>query len=897
MKKITLYLVVLCGSFGFSQTPLEKIKSYMNENRLKLNLQSQDIADLVIVNDFNSESTGIFNYHVKQKYAGIEILSSDSNFWIKNGVVIHGGQEFISNLTQKINATQANLNVIAGFQKALESLKNSTPFASEIIQNTGNDYKLKNGNLNENPVFAKLNYFTTANNNLILAWEYEFYSQDYSHLWSIQVNALNGSILITRDLVISCNFGPNRKSHDHNLNSDLFNKTFFKTDATYAAFTPGTTQYRVIPFNFESPNHSSRQLVVNPEVAATASPKGWHDTNTLIGTTASLRYNITRGNNVWARNDFAGTNSTAAPNGTSPTGTGTWPSLTFDFPYPGNSAVASTYIDAANTNLFYMNNIMHDLWYQYGFNEQNKNFQANNYGRGGAQADFVIADSQDGSQAASPNLNNANFSAQTDGTSGRMQMYLWDIGPSFLTVMAPVDIAGGREARDNSFNPGNVSIPNSPNGIVSNLVLYDDAVGDTSDACDPAVNSAQLNGKIVVIRRGTCTFILKVKAAQNAGAIAVIIVNNVAGTIGMSGADATITIPAVSVTAQVGEALITRMQTTQVNVKLEKSSSFLNSDGDFDNGIVAHEYGHGISGRLSGSCLNSSEQQGEGWSDWFWLMMQIKPGDTRNGARGIGTFAQNEATDGGGIRRYRYSTNMAINPHTFGATNSMWFTNADGIDVVDVHSVGSVWAVTLWDLAWNYIDSYGYDPNIYNGTGGNNKVMRLVLDAIKLDGCSPSFISGRDALLAADLNTTGGANYCLIWSTFARRGLGANASSGTNVGVPGIQDQVEDFSIPAIGTTPATGSNCTLAINYFNNDEAVVLYPNPTHNELNIRINNYVGKLDIQIIDINGRIINNFINTDFNIEKLIDLNGLQNGVYIIKISADKLNFTKQFIKF
>jgi hypothetical protein len=544
-----------------------------------------------------------------------------------------------------------------------------------------------------------------------------------------------------------------------------------------------------------------------------------------------------------------------------------------------------------------MNNVMHDLWYQYGFTEVNKNFQAQNYNRGGAQADFVIAEAQDGSQAASPSLNNANFSAQTDGVSGRMQMFLWDVGPSFLNVTAPSDIAGGREARDNSFNPGNVAIPNSPNGIMANLVLYDDATLDGSDACEPAVNAAQLSGKIAVIRRGTCTFILKVKAAQNAGAVAVIIVNNVAGTIGMSGADAAITIPAVSVTAQVGEALIARMQTSQVTVKLEKSSSFLNTDGDFDNGIIAHEYGHGISGRLSGSCLGSAEQMGEGWSDWFWLMMQIKPGDTRIDSRGIGTFAQNESTTGGGIRRYKYSTDMAVNPHTFNATNAMWYTNADGNEVIDVHSVGSVWAVTLWDLAWNYIDKYGFDSNIYTGTGGNNKVMRLVLDAIKLNGCNPSFITARDALLAADLNSTGGENYCLIWSTFARRGLGANASSGTNVGVAGIQDQVEDFSIPPVGSTPATGSNCTLSVNYFKSQEAFSLYPNPVENELNIRVNNYIGKLDIQIFDINGRVINSMLNTDFNVEKGIDISSLQNGVYIVKVSSDQLNFAKQIIKF
>ena len=885
MKKTTPLLILLFGLFGFSQSPIEKIKSYISENRTKFNLENQDIADLIIVNDFNSESTGIFNYHVKQNYAGIEILSSDSNFWIKNGVVINGGKEFISNLSQKISATQPTINVIAGFQKAVESLKIDFLLSSEVIEKDNNKYKLKNGILNENPVLAKLNFYTATDKNLLLAWNYEFYSQDFNHLWSIQVDALSGAILETKDLVLTCNFNHYNKSLKHD--SNFFTTGFFKPDSPYAAVNPGTTQYRVIPYNYESPNHSSRQLIVNPEEVVTASPKGWHDTNSLTGTTASLRYNITRGNNVWARNDFLGTNSTTAPNGTSPTAAGTWPSLTFDFPYPGNSAIASTYADAAITNLFYMNNVMHDLWYRYGFNEANKNFQANNYGKGGLQNDFVIADAQDGSQATSANLNNANFSAQTDGTSGRMQMFLWDVGPSFITVTAPASIAGGREARDNSFDPGHVDIPLSPDEISGNLVLVG---GDNSDACGPIVNAAALAGKIAMIRRGNCNFTVKVKAAQDAGALAVIIINNVSGTIGMSGTEASITIPAVSVTIEVGDALLATMQTENVNVKFQKSSDFLNTDGDFDNGIIAHEYGHGISGRLSGSCLNSSEQQGEGWSDWFWLMMQIKPGDTRNDARGIGTFAQNQSPSGNGIRRYRYSTDMSVNPQTFANTNTMFYTNTTGTEVIDVHSVGSVWAAMLWDLAWNYIDKYGYDSNIYSGNGGNNKVMRLVLDAIKLNGCNPSFVSARDAIIAADQATTGGADYCIIWSTFARRGLGVNASSGTNTGVAGIKDQVEDF------TLPSAAANCALSINDYENDSLFNVYPNPSNGNLNVKINQYIGDVNVQVVDINGRVVKQLLNENFNTEMMIDLSSLSSGIYIIKVFNNDLNFSKKLIK-
>ncbi len=75
----------------------------------------------------------------------------------------------------------------------------------------------------------------------------------------------------------------------------------------------------------------------------------------------------------------------------------------------------------------------------------------------------------------------------------------------------------------------------------------------------------------------------------------------------------------------------------------------------------------------------------------------------------------------------------------------------------------------LWDLSWAYIDKYGFDPDLYYGTGGNNKVMQLVIDGLKLQPCSPGFVDGRDAILAADTALTGGEDQCLIWEVFAQK--------------------------------------------------------------------------------------------------------------------------------
>lgn len=77
------------------------------------------------------------------------------------------------------------------------------------------------------------------------------------------------------------------------------------------------------------------------------------------------------------------------------------------------------------THLFYVVNYMHDLFYDAGFDESAGNAQASNFGRGGKEGDPIRAEAQDFSGA-----NNANMSTPADGTSPRMQMYLFSGSPA-----------------------------------------------------------------------------------------------------------------------------------------------------------------------------------------------------------------------------------------------------------------------------------------------------------------------------------------------------------------------------------------------------------------------------------------------------------------------------------
>lgn len=854
-----------------AQAPVEKIQSYLNDNRQKLNLSAQDVQGWMVESEASSTVTKINNYYLKQRHNGIEIFSAVNNVWVKNGEVINMESQFIPNVAQKVNAVTPTLSVTQAATKAFQSLGVQMPDRFDILSSEGNkNFTLSNGALTEDPITAELTYQPMDDSTLRLAWDFTFYTQDHHHLWSVRIDALNGEMLDKYDMVISCNFHSPQGHTNHN--HVAFNKHFYK-DASMLDIQSGS--YRVIPYNVESPAHGPRQLISTPHNAL-ASPYGWHDTNGAAGT----EFTTSRGNNVLAAQDADGNNNTAgvqADGGAS---------LLFDFPYGGNSVEPETYVNASVTNLFYMNNILHDVMYQYGFDEVNGNFQQNNYGRGGTTTffgDAVQADAQDGN-GEGEFINNANFATPVDGQRPRMQMYLWNAPPRFFFVTAPGALVGSYQSVQNAFNPGHVPVPTAPAQIQTDLVLYQDVSATTNEACVLPSNAAQMAGKIVLIRRGNCDFVIKVKNAQDAGAVAVVMTDNLPmQLVSMAGADASITIPAVFITKELGDALIAAMQTGTVNIKLSAPAGdpYINADGDFDNGIISHEYGHGISTRLTGgpansSCLFNDEAMGEGWSDWFALMMQLKAGDNGSDPKGIAAFAASQPLDSPGIRSFVYSTDMTLNPRTLSYSNS---TSANYR-----YDVGEVWASMLWDLTWAYIEKYGFDPNIYTGTGGNNKVMRLVLDALKLQSCNPGFVAGRNAIIAADQATTGGEDYCMIWSVFARRGLGLNASSGLT---SNANDQVENF------TEPAPGPNCTLGVNFINGN-VIRVYPNPSNGQMTLRINNFSGKASVSVFDVNGRKVY-FDETDFNQERAINLQHLQSGMYVLKVTADNLDYTQKII--
>lgn len=760
-----------------SQTPLDIALRHIENNHKSWDLSKEDVSDIAVSDSHISSLSGAAHIYFQQKYQGVRIYNAILNVTISDqGEVLYTGKRFVTGLATKVNTTAPSISAQDALVATLNALGKTVPSSFSTKEEADNSIVFDKGDFSFNDVKVMLNYFKNKEGNLILSYGLYINPADDIEMWQMHVDATTGTVINQRSLVVKCNHDINL-GHRHNstcnnqvvaqANSVDVTELLAKSNNSVMA-----NSYRVFKYPTESPTHGPHEIVVNPE-DLTASSLGWHDTG-------NNQYTITRGNNVHA---FLDRNIDGVPDIAEPDGGAT---LDFDFPYDIANDEPTDVQDAATVNLFYLNNFLHDFSYSYGFDEAAGNFQVNNFGNGGAGNDDVQALVQAGADDGA--INNATMGTPPDGSSPTMSMFVWDqdAGGGKLEVTAPSAIAGAYNTADAAFGPEVTSTP-----ICGEVVIVNDNVNNpyATDGCEEDfANGAELEGKIALIDRGGCFFQDKTLHAQAYGAIAVILCNfeddPVALGAGGTGADPTIP------TLSIGN---TDCQTIRQFANGELEVCFVDPDtggpalidGDFDNGIVAHEFAHGISNRLTGGgnntdCLGNAEQMGEGWSDWVSLVVTAKEGDTGEMGRGIGNFAVRLGVDGAGIRRFRYSTDMNICPLTYSNVASN----------PQVHALGEVWCAVTWDLYWAMVDVYGWSPDLNHGTLGNNMAISLVMEAMKIQPCEPGFISGRDAILAADMALYNGENQCLIWDVFARRGMGfyAEENSTNNTG-----DQIESF--------------------------------------------------------------------------------------------------------
>lgn len=594
--------------------------AYLRAHAGDLGLSEADVAHYVVTDRYTDDHNGVTHLYLRQTLNDLPIADADISVNLtREGEIINVGSRFLANIAEAAAvSTTPELSASEAAQAAAEAygLKLTAP-AQRITEYDGlsRATTLVAPGLSLDDVTARLQYVYHPETGVELAWSLVIRTPDGEHWYDSKIDATDGRLLHESDWI------------DH-------------------------ATYNVLPVPVEAPNDGARALVVDPQDAV-ASPYGWHDTNGVAGG----EYTDTRGNNVFAQDDQDNNNSGGSrPNGGA--------SLNFDFPFNDSTTSPNGYLPASTTNLFYWNNILHDIHYQYGFTEAAGNFQANNYGRGGLANDQVYADDLDGS-----GTNNANFGTPPDGLNPRMQMY-----------------------RFTSTTPNRTS--------------------------------------------------------------------------------------------------------------------------SFDDPIIIHEYGHGVSNRLTGGPANAdalnawqSAGMGEGWSDWWSLMLTQKPTDTIDQAYAVGTYVLGQPTSGSGIRRQPYSYNMSINNQTMGLYNLS----------SEVHDGGELWCTALWDMNWLLVQKYGFDADLYHGDGGNNLAMQLVMDGLKLQPALPTYLEARDAILLADEVLTGGLNQLEIWTAFARRGFGYSADAGVDANAQTVFEafDVPDLSLKIVSSSPAAGGYTSSAATSF----------------------------------------------------------------------------------
>jgi Zinc metalloprotease (elastase) len=483
----------------------------------------------------------------------------------------------------------------------------------------------------------------------------------------------------------------------------------------------------------EDPLKGSQTVVSGPGAGNTESPSGW-----LSGSETTV---YLRGNNV---NAYLDTDANNAPDagGTSVT-TGnltTAVDLNAQPSTPGNKAVAAQ-------NLFYFNNVMHDRLYAFGFNESNGNFQVNNFGKGGAGNDPVNAEAQDGS-----GTDNANFATPADGSSPRMQMYVWNSNPSGQVTVNTSSYPVYPSAFGAALTTTGLS---GPLAVTSASITAD-------DACS-ALPAGSLTGKVALVNRGTCNFTTKVLNAQNAGAKAVLIANNDAnGAFGPGGSDRKVKIPSGMVTQADGNLLRGAVSSTALLRKI----TALQLDGDLDADIVFHEYGHGLTWRMIGSMSGPlAGAIGEGASDVNAFLS--------NGDDIMGEYAYNSP---GGIRRYPYQGYPLTYKDVTGA---------------EVHDDGEIYAAAMWKVRTNYLAAGLAINDVYGD----------FVDGMNYTPAAPSFEKMRDGMLQSISNNaligaaSKAARTCAVWQGFASQGVGLGAS-GT-VSRRGTVTIVQSFTVPS----------------------------------------------------------------------------------------------------
>ncbi len=447
-------LLIICQQLYAQQIPTKQALFLVKQNSSFLNLSSDDIENSIVSDAYIDHSSNTQLIYLQQSYRGIPVYNAIQVIALKNNHAVSVEGKRIAKIEEKIIGSKEETPVVSASQAvsvAARELKIQQPVSLVVLRTDNKNQNVEfSSAISKENVTSNLMWVAGNDGKVRLGWQVKIVPHNSNAYWLVRLNANDETILGKDNLTLSDNWDhPVNRAKKISLKNNLFTNKKPQQKLKFSPKTIQSSEYEVIPFPDEAMSFPGGTPipVSNPWLSSGSSNPaislGWHNDGTTD-------YSYTRGNNVWAKEDHAGNNSnTGAP----ATSISAAPYLTFDFPfYADQQPDTGSDMNFAITQLFYWNNVMHDVSYQYGFDEVSGNFQNNNQGRGGLGNDFVYADAQDGS-----GTNNANFSTPADGSNPRMQMFLWSPDQSKnLNINSPASIAGPMPSLEGSLSTNNL---------------------------------------------------------------------------------------------------------------------------------------------------------------------------------------------------------------------------------------------------------------------------------------------------------------------------------------------------------------------------------------------------------------------------------------------------------
>ncbi|HVE55264.1 MAG TPA: M36 family metallopeptidase [Pyrinomonadaceae bacterium] len=386
----------------------EIVREFVSNNSDLYGLTKEQIAELKTVADYKNPSGNMSFVELEQRINGLQVFQGNIRAGLtKDGELIRTTGTLATGLDyQELAQARNNLNIgdtnsaadaVAAGARAIGVNLDAKDLVVREVSEDGTSVVFERGPFADD-IKAELMYFPLESGTATISWGMTLW-QDVPAYYTF-VDAESGDLLWRKNITNDQTQSATYSIYDSDSPAPLSPFPGLPGSGTQGAYIPRTN-------------------VTNVSELPAFDNLGW----------ITDGGNTTTGNNVDAGLDVVSPNGIDA--GGRPTGA---PARVFNFPYDPavDSPTGVNYRAGAVTNLFFWTNRYHDILYQYGFTESSRNFQQDNFGRnpGGATAnarngnDRVLAEAQDFS-----GTNNANFSTPADGSSGRMQMYIWT-GPT-----------------------------------------------------------------------------------------------------------------------------------------------------------------------------------------------------------------------------------------------------------------------------------------------------------------------------------------------------------------------------------------------------------------------------------------------------------------------------------